>query len=324
MDASTQMPSTAAPDAAAFHIVFNAKSGSGDAAQARRQIEETLHAAGREYEFLPIDDPKRIDEVAQRAARAAVRSSGAVIVAGGDGTINAVAQAVLPTGRPFGIVPQGTFNYSSRAHGIPLEPAEATRALLSARVKPAQVGSVNGRIFLVNASLGLYPQLLQDREHYKRQYGRNRAVALWSALVTLSREHRQLLVEIDSNDRQELVRTPSIFVGNNPLQLEQVGLDEAEDVRRQRLAAVIVRPVSTLKLFSLALRGALGQLSEDRNIRNFAFRSMVVRPLGRLSSRGIEVAADGEIFWMQPPLRFSVAAQRLMLMVPGDAGGSPP
>ena len=44
-----------------------------------------------------------------------------------------------------------------------LIPAPATRALLRARVEPAQVGRVNGRLFLVNASLGLYPQLLEGK-----------------------------------------------------------------------------------------------------------------------------------------------------------------
>src|SRR5690606_44193 len=102
---------------------------------------------------------------------------------------------LLPTGRPFGIVPQGTFNYSSRAHDIPLDTEAATRALLHPQLKPVQVGVVNERIFLVNASLGLYPILLEDRERYKRQYGRRRMVALWSGIATLSRAHRQLLLE---------------------------------------------------------------------------------------------------------------------------------
>lgn len=156
------------------------------------------------------------------------------MVAGGDGTINAVLQAVLPTRRPFGIIPQGTFNYSSRAHGIPLDSAEATKSLLTARVEPVQVGMVNDRAFLVNASLGLYPQLLQDREEYKRQYGRQRSVAMYAGLVTLLREHRQWIVEVQHEQGSETLRTPTIFVGNNALQLEQIGLEQAEDVKRNR------------------------------------------------------------------------------------------
>jgi diacylglycerol kinase family enzyme len=308
--------SALAPDAP-FHIVCNAASGSKDSHEARQQIEAILAAAHRRHEFILIENPAQIATVAKKATAAAVETGGAVVVAGGDGTINAVVQAVLPTGRPFGIIPQGTFNYSSRAHGIPLDTTEAVSSLLTARLKPVQVGMVNERGFLVNASLGLYPQILQDREEYKRQYGRHRSVAMWSGVMTLFREHRQLLVEIEHEGGREQLRTPSIFVGNNPLQLEQVGLEEAKDVKhREGLAAVIVRPVATWELLRLALRGMLGQLGEDERVHNFAFQTLTVRPLKGVGHRGMKVAVDGEIFYTRPPLTFRVAPQPLMLLAP--------
>ncbi|MET0535050.1 MAG: diacylglycerol kinase family protein, partial [Steroidobacter sp.] len=143
-----------APDAP-FHIVSNAGSGSKDAHESRGQIEAVLKAAGRPHQFILIEDPSELASIAKRAVDAAIKSNGAVVVAGGDGTINSVVQAVLPTRRPFGIIPQGTFNYSSRAHNIPLDTTEATQSLLTAHIKPVQVGLANDRAFLVNASLGL-------------------------------------------------------------------------------------------------------------------------------------------------------------------------
>jgi diacylglycerol kinase family enzyme len=306
------------PEVTPLHIVCNAASGSGDASEAKQQIEQVLTAAGRRHDFILVDDPGRLPEIARHAAEAAVRDQGAVVVAGGDGTINAVVQAVLPTGRPLGIVPQGTFNYSPRAHGIPLDTVAATEALLNARLKAVQVGLLNERVFLVNASLGLYPELLQDREQYKQQYGRTRSVALWAGLRTLLREHRELVAEVEHDSGREIVRTPTIFIGNNPLQLEQVGLDAAADVQRRRLAAVVVRPVGQLRLVSLAFRGLLGRLGEADSIRDFSFRTLTVRPLSGLARKGIRVAVDGELRWAQPPLRFSVASQPLMLLVPAE------
>jgi diacylglycerol kinase family enzyme len=303
-----------APDAP-LHIVSNAGSGSKDAHQARERIEAVLSAAHRPHEFMLIENPSELTKVAKQAADAAVRSDGAVVVAGGDGTINAVVQAVLPARRPLGIIPQGTFNYSSRAHDIPLDATEATSALLTARLKPVQVGMVNDRAFLVNASLGLYPELLQDREAYKRQYGRHRSVAMWAGLKTLLREHRQLLVEVEHEQGSEHLVTPSIFVGNNALQLAQVGLEEANDIQRHRLAAVIVEPVGTAELLWLGVRGMLGQLGEDERIRDFPFRSMTVRLLNG-GRREIKVAVDGEILWCKSPLTFQVAEHPLMLLAP--------
>ena len=236
-----------------------------------QQIEQVLGSAGRQHDFILIDDPARLPEIAQRAAEAAVRDDGAVVVAGGDGTINAVAQAVLPTGRPFGIVPQGTFNYSPRAHGIPLETTAAAQALLTARLKPVQVGLVNERVFLVNASLGLYPELLQDREQYKREYGRRRSVALLAGLRTLMQEHRPVRVEIEHDAGREVLQTLSIFVGNNPLQLEQVGLPQAEDVQRRRLAAVVVKPVGSMRLVFLGRSRPARSIGRGRECPGFLF-----------------------------------------------------
>lgn len=302
-----------------FFIVFNTSSGSGDKQKNREDMARVLADAKQPHEFLLIERSEQIDAMARRAVEAAVRHDGAVIVAGGDGTINAVAEVALATGRPFGLVPQGTFNYSSRAHSIPLETIPATQALLNARIKPIQVGKVNERIFLVNASLGLYPQLLQDREDYKKQYGRKRLVALWAGLRTLARYDGQLVLEIEHDNQRESILTPTLFVGNNPLQLEQVGLPEVEAVQQRQLAAVIVRPVSGAAMLWLAVRGALGQLGAADNVRDFSFSRLTVRPKRDATSRGVKVATDGEICWMRGPLQFSVAPQSLMLIVPADA-----
>jgi diacylglycerol kinase family enzyme len=308
------MPAVSLSGETPLFVVFNAASGSGDAKLAHQQMREVLTAAKQPHEFLLIESSRQIAQLAQRAVEQAQRRNGAVVAAGGDGTINAVALAAHPAGLPFGIVPQGTFNYTGRAQGIPLDTVQATRALLNGRTRPMQVGYVNDRIFLVNASLGLYPELLQDREQDKARYGRKRVVALWSGLVSLSHQHRQLTLEIEHDREREVVRTPSLFVGNNPLQLENVGAFEADAIAKHRLAAVIVKPVGTLQLLGLALHGALGRLGEADSVREFAFRRMTVRPRTRSAQRPVKVALDGEILMMAPPLEFFVAPEPLWLI----------
>jgi diacylglycerol kinase family enzyme len=295
---------------------MNARSGSGDADEAREKMQSILRSAGQAHEFILIERPEDLPKQAQRAVQGARDRSGAVIAAGGDGTINAIAHAALPFNLPFGIVPQGTFNYSGRAHDIPLDVEQATRALLNARLEPIQVGAVNDRIFLVNASLGLYPTTLEKREEAKAQYGRRRSVAILAGLRTLLQEHRQLSLEIEYDSEREIVRTPTLFIGNNPLQLERVGLPEAEDVQHRQLAAVIVRTHKPLSLLWLALRGALGQLGEAKHVRDFSFRKMTVNPWLRYGRRDIKIAIDGEVLRMRPPLTFFVAPQPLWLMTP--------
>ncbi len=277
-----------------------------------------FRAAGRDVEFLQITDPALIGQVAAHAVGLAKARGGVVVAAGGDGTINAVAGAVLGSGCPFGVLPQGTFNYFGRVHAIPQDTEAAARALLGATITPAQVGQVNGRVFLVNASLGLYPQLLEDRESWKQQLGRSRLVAFASGLVTLARSGRQLHLEIELAGQTASLRTPTLFVGNNHLQLERVGIEErdAGAVERGELAGVVVRPIGTLALYGLLLRGLLGRLGEAEHVDSFSFRRLTVKPRG---VRRIKVATDGEISWMKTPLVFEVAPQSLMLLVPAPA-----
>lgn len=300
-------------------LVMNAASGDNDKAAARSAVEGVLREAGRPFVTRLAERGDQIPQLAAEAVAQAVAERGAVIAAGGDGTLNAVAQAVLPTGVPFGALAQGTFNYFARAHGLPLAPEDAARCWLAGHVREVQVGQINEHAFLVNASVGIYPRLLRAREEDNRRFGRHRAVAAWAALRTLWRERHTLRLSLQADGGAVVrVRTPTLFVGNNALQLAQLGLPEAPEVESQgRLAAITVNPVGKATMLWLALRGAFAGLGDADEVQSLAFRELVAKPL-RHPRRPLHVAYDGELRWLTPPLRFSVAAQPLKLLVPAD------
>ncbi|MCH1998192.1 diacylglycerol kinase, partial [Achromobacter xylosoxidans] len=207
-----QSPATGAPPLTGHEplfIVLNTGSGRGDAQALQDIIRRVLDEAGRRFQLMPVDDPSRLVATAREAVALAREAGGIVVAAGGDGTLNAVAGQVLGQGVPFGILPQGTFNYFGRRYGISQDTEAALRGLLGGELRPVQVGLLNGRLFLVNASLGLYPQLLEDREAYKQRFGRSRLVALWSGLVTLMRAPRQLSLRLDYEGRVRDLRSPT-------------------------------------------------------------------------------------------------------------------
>lgn len=304
-------------------VVFNVRSGRGAADEVRATLQRGCAEAGRALQLLQVEDPGRLAAVAREAVERARAVGGVVVAAGGDGTINAVAQATLGSGCPFGVVPQGTFNYFSRNHGIPADAQGALQVLLAGQRQPAQVGLVGERVFLVNASLGLYPVLLEDREEWKRQLGRSRLVALGAAFATVLRGHRSLRLHVQAQGSERELRTPTLFIGNNALQLEQMGFADAAAVDHGALAAIALRPVGQLTLLSLMLRGALGRLGEAEELIHITTPSLTVHPGRRLGMRGtrhIKVATDGEVLWMQLPLTFRVAPQALdLLRPPGPA-----
>ena len=299
-------------------VVLNSASGSKDSNAERQVLADVFSSAGRAFEFLQFDHPANIASVSAKAVTLAQEKSGVVVAAGGDGTINAVAAAVLRSGCPFGVLPQGTFNYFGRANAIPQDARAAAVALLGASISPVTVGEVNGRIFLVNASLGLYPQLLEDREAWKQQFGRSRLVAFASGLATIFKARGQLKLEIEMAGQTTALRTPTLFIGNNHLQLAQVGIHaaHADAVNRGELAGIAVRPIGTLALYGLLARGVIGRLGDADHIDSFSFRKLKVVMRGK---RRVKVATDGEITWMKPPLVFQVADTPLLLMVPAPA-----
>lgn len=299
-----------------FFIVMNPGSGKGDAQEKVEAIEAVMKEAGRRYELTQVRGGNGLAQAAKQAVRKAQKEQGIVVACGGDGTLNAVAQSAWNSGRPFGILPQGTFNYFGRTYGIPADAAEAARILLTAQCRPVQVGMLNDRIFLVNASLGLYPQLLEDREAYKQRFGRSRFIALCSGLVSLTHQYRQLDLQIMYDGGQRSIRTPTLVVGNNPLQLEQVGIPEGAALQEGQLVAMTVRPVGTLAMYGLLLRGAFSRLGEADQIISFGFSSMMVRVGASRRAHRIKVAMDGEISFMQAPLSFQVAPVPLQLLVP--------
>lgn len=299
-----------------FYIVLNTGSGKHQGDEVQDSISKVLNAAGRQFKLLKVKGGDGLAAAAQQAVELAKANRGVVVAAGGDGTLNAVSNAVLGTGLPFAILPQGTFNYFGRTYGISQDTETATRCMLDAVIQPVQVGMLNDKVFLVNASLGLYPTLLEDRESYKQRYGRSRWVALWSAMVTLFRAHRQLWVQLDFEGKTRTLRTQTIVVGNNSLQLEHIGVHEEVELQRDHLVAMTAKPLSTLALYGLVARGLLSRMGEADNLISFGFKKMTVR-LGPTRKR-IKVAMDGEIFWLRAPLEFRVPEEYLPLLVPRD------
>lgn len=310
--------------AAALLFVINASAGAFDLDAKRAVIESALAAHGGKGELLTCQ-PADLARVAAEAAAMAVARKTAVIAVGGDGSLNTVAQAAHAAGCPMGVIPYGTFNYFARTHGIATEPGAAARQVLQARPVPVQVGAINDRIFLVNASLGIYPELLQDREAYKARFGRSRWVAFMAAGATLLRAQRRLRLHIEAGSAVRDVQTLTLFVGNNRLQLQQFGAEPEDTIAGTpgdgSMAALMLRPIGTLAMLKLMLHGAMGRLGEAAGVESFEFQHMVVRPTLAPGHKEVVVAFDGEVAHMRAPIDIRVLDKPLyLLQATGEAG----
>lgn len=296
----------------AITVLMNTQSGQKDKSPARDAIHEILLASGRDVKIIQEKNPRRLGELARAAA---TERPGILVAAGGDGTLNTVATAAFEAKLPFGVLPMGTFNYFARDLGISLEPAEAAQVLLDGVSKRVPLGRVNGHLFLNNASIGLYRRLIEDRERHKQRFGRNQLVALLSAVVTLFRPHRSYRLRMEIDGKSELLVTPSVFFGRNALQMEQLGLDEAECVNRGEIAVLAPREVSRTEMVGLALRGALAQLETATNLHQHCAMHIRADWIGS-TRRHISVAVDGEVRECTLPLIVESIPSALEVIVP--------
>lgn len=306
-------------------FLVNASSGAHDVDAKCAVIQTALATHGRRGD-VRVCSPSELRTAAARAAQAARAQGSAVVAVGGDGSLNTVAQAAHRVGCALGVIPYGTFNYFARTHGIPTDPVLAADMLMKARPAPVQVSAINEQLFLVNASLGVYPELLQDREAYKARFGRSRWVAFAAGVSTLLRAQRSLRLHIEMGHTARDIQTLTLFVGNNRLQLEQLGAQPADTVAgtpgHGSMAAIVLRPIGTVAMVRLLVHGAMGRLGEAAGVEGFEFHQMVIRPRLAVGGKELAVAFDGEVARMRTPIAIRVLDEPLYLLH-APQGGHP-
>jgi diacylglycerol kinase (ATP) len=146
------------------------------------------------------------------AAEAAALGTSAVLVAGGDGTLNEVIQALAGTRTAVGALPLGTINVWVRELGLSLDPAEAARQLATGQVRRLDLGVANGRYFLLMAGLGVDAEAVAAVEgEAKRRFG-PLAFALVGVAVGLRTPGSEVRLRVDGKSHRQ--RAAMITVGN--------------------------------------------------------------------------------------------------------------
>ena len=298
-----------------LHLLANRASGQGAGADLEALAAALCAARGARLQMHPVATPRDLEEAAAAAERAALADGGVVVAAGGDGTIRSVAQVLTGSEVPLAVVPVGTFNFFARNHHIPEDPRAALALALDGEPRPVDLGEVNGHVFLINASLGLYARAIAEREQSTARFGRKRLVVIASTLMSFLKGHPAVKLEIEAGGHTRRLRTPMVFIGNNALQLRDVALDVAGCMQQGRLAVVVMRPVGTLGMLRMTLNGLMRMLGEEENLLSFCADSLVIRR----RHWKMTVALDGELFRLATPLSIHRSTGALRLVQPTAA-----
>lgn len=295
-----------------LHLIANTKSGKGRGAEIPGLARAACAEHGAQLVHHASVTPTEFATEIKEAVRQAGSDGGIVVAAGGDGTLRAVAEECVKAGVTFAAVPMGTFNLFARGHRIPEDPSEALRLALTGRARGVRLGQINGHVFLINASLGLYAKAIHERKARTLRWGRNRIVVVISTILSLLSKHRLLDVEMVREGERRRLRTPMIFIGNNALQLRDLKMDVAACMKENRLALVLLKPVRKLEILRVIFRGILKTLEKDSKLDTFCVDELTIHT----SKPRQHVALDGEMFKLVSPFRVRALPECLNMILP--------
>lgn len=250
-------------------------------------------------------------DVASLARSAVAEGARCVVVAGGDGTINAVAGALKGTSVLLGIIPVGTFNHFARDLGIPLEVDRAIDVIANRHAAPVDAGEVNGRLFLNNAGIGLYPEMVTLRERRRKHGAAKWPSLLWATAKVLARYHR-LTIRLEADGRELVRTTPAVFVGNNDYTMEGLRIGTRSRLDQHRLSIFVPTHAGPWALIRDTLRAMLGRKDGIDALDELTASELVIDA----GKRRISVSTDGELARLATPLRFRALPDALRVLVP--------
>jgi diacylglycerol kinase family enzyme len=298
----------------ALFVLLNSDAGSlaGLApAQVEVRVREAFAAAGTAVSTRLC----AAGELGPRTREAVAQGAAVVAVGGGDGSLGAAAAELAGGPVPLGVLPLGTLNHFARDLGIPADLGAAARVAAGGRVAELDLGEVNGRVFLNNSSIGLYPELVEGREALRVRRGLGRRSAMLHTTGRLLRRYPLLTVEVMVQGRSLALRTPFVFVGNNVYELKLLELGRRSALDRGELCLYLARHQSRAALLRLLALALLGRLQQDRDFRALTATAVTINSRRSL----LRVASDGEVHEMRPPICYRSRPRALRVLVPERA-----
>lgn len=290
-------------------FILNATAGGGIDGEAflpyRRRIDEIANGAA-------VVIVRAGDDIRERVRLALAEGCDAVVAAGGDGTLNAVASCLVGTSTVFGVLPFGTLNHFAHDAGIPLDIDAALDVIHRGAVDTVDVGEIAGLHFLNNASLGLYVQVVRHRELQQSRLGRGKwpafAWAMWSALRRFP--FMTLRINIDGNESR--IKTPFLFLGNNRYEMSGLRIGHRQSLQGGTLSIYLAQRAGRMRLFVLAFHALFGRLGSTHDFH--AFTAQRLQIFSRHDT--LRLATDGEVAQVKTPLECRIHARALKVYLP--------
>lgn len=296
-------------------VLLNVAAGSVESKEttdAIARVRRAFQAAGADACVSAVE-PAGLTAAVEKAAGS---DTDAVVLGGGDGTLNSGAMVLAGGNRqlkPLGILPLGTLNHFAKDLGIPMDLDEAVQTVVAGHVRVVDLGDVNGRVFLNNSSIGIYPEVIREREEIQHRGLASKWAALVHAVLNQLRRFPMVTVTLRLPERVLRVTSPLVFVGNNRYETNLLRIGRRAQVDGAELFLYVARDRSRIGFLALALRALFGRLDPEKDFVSAGLPSVEVATSWR---RSLRVALDGEVSRLSTPLRYRVRPGALRVLAP--------
>lgn len=297
-------------------VIINAGAGKGDYDDAwSGQLAKRFREHGLQPEITLAHSAEEIATAVHRAIDANVPM---IVAGGGDGSINQVASIIAGSQATLGVLPLGTLNHFAKDLGLPLELDDAIAVIAGQRTRQVDTGEVNGRLFLNNSSIGLYPEVVQRREQQQHRLGRGKWLSFFWACLAALRQFPFMALRLCAEGTEVQRKTPFVFVGNGCYGMDGMDIGKRERLDQGCLGVVVSRHQGRLGLLRMAWDALLGRLAQSQDLETLATGEVRIET-GHAQMR---VATDGEVTMMSTPLQYRSRPQSLRVAVPADASAA--
>jgi diacylglycerol kinase family enzyme len=289
-------------------LIINLKSGGGKA----ERFDLAGEARRRGIEPIVLQQG---DDLLDLAESAIMRGAAVIGMAGGDGSQALVATVAARCDIAHVCIPAGTRNHFALDLGLDRDDVVgALDAFTDGVERRIDLARVNDRVFVNNASLGVYAKVVQSEAY------RDAKLGTWTDMLPdlLGPEAEVIDIEFTAPDGIDCDDAPLVLVSNNPYELTHfsgAGTRERIDTGLLGIVAARMQGTDVSKLVALEL---VGQVARYSGLMSWSAREFEVR-----SSGPVEIGLDGEALVLDPPLRFASMPGALRVRLPRGAGLSP-
>ena len=237
-----------------------------------------------------------------------------LVVGGGDGSVNAVAQILSGSDIPLGILPLGTFNHLAKDLRIPMSLEAAVTNILSGKTAKIDLAEANGEPFVNTSTLGVVADFVKTRNRLRSRRGLAvKWLSIVHAIIEASIRFPLVEIRIRIGKRVEKRKTCFAMVGNNAFDKGLfISKGGRSALNRNRLSLYIGKCGGRASMAILAIRMLIGSRKQYGDMDAIlAEELMVESPLDRLM-----ISADGELKWMRVPVRFRILPKALRVLTP--------